>query len=119
MLNGFDGNGQQIVTQSDFFLKNRLGVRDAAEHAIKASHGINAGADFLVGREQVLARVLVAELRFVSQDRGELTFELLADIDHKCRLNIVIKGSVNNLERTVGSDRSADILPAVEGAFRP
>ena len=114
MLNGFDGNGQQIVDQADFFLQEWLGIGDAAEHAVEARHGLDARVDLVMGREQVFARILIAELRFVSQDGRELSFKLFADVDDKRRPNVVIKRSVNDLEGTMRSKgSSAGILPAV------
>ena len=62
---------------------------------------IDAGANLVMRREEIFARFLIAELRLVGQDRGELAFELLADIDDKRRTNVVIKRGINNLERTM------------------
>jgi hypothetical protein len=69
-----------------------------------------------VSREQILARLLVAELRFVREDRSELPLELLPNVDDKRRPHIVVKRSVNNLERPVRRKRSAGVPPAVPGA---
>ena len=54
-LNGFDRNRQQVVDQADFFLQKGLAVSHAAEHAIEASHGIDTGANLVVGREQIFS----------------------------------------------------------------
>src|ERR1700733_15201340 len=62
MLNGFDGNGQQIVDQADFLLQERFRVGDPAKHAVEARHGLNARTNFVVGGKQVFARFLIAEL---------------------------------------------------------
>jgi len=69
MLNGFDGNRQQVVYEADFFLQKRLGMRDPAKHPVEAGHGVHPRADFLVGREELFARILIAELGFVGKDR--------------------------------------------------
>src|SRR5580693_3621872 len=114
MLNGLDGNSQEVLDQSNLFLQERLPVGHAPEHAVKASHGIDASADFVVSREQVLAGFLIAELRFISEDGCKLPFKLLADVDDESGPDIVVERSVNDLERTMR--RSAGILPAVEGA---
>src|SRR5579863_1340998 len=51
-----------------------------------------------MGGEQVPTSVLIAELRFVSQDRSELALELIADIDDKGGANVVVEGRVNNFK---------------------
>jgi len=101
MLYGFDRNGQQIVDQPDFFLQEWFGVGDATEHSVEARHSFNPRVDFVVGREEIFAGLLVAELGFVSQDGCELPLKLLADVDHKRRPYVVIQRSVNNLERAM------------------
>ena len=83
MLYGFDRNRQQVVDEPDFFLQEWLCVAYAAEHAVEARHGLHARANLVVGREEVFARFLVAELRLVGQNRGELSLKLLADVDDK------------------------------------
>ena len=98
MLNGFDGNGQQIVHQADFFLQERLSVGYAAEHSVEARHGLDAGANLVMGREQIFARILIAELRFVGQNGRELPLKLFADVDDKRRPNVVIERRVDDLE---------------------
>jgi len=102
MLNGFDGNSQEVLDQPHLFLQERLAVGHAPEHAVKASHGIDASADFVVSREQVLAGFLIAELRFISEDGCELPFKLVADVDDERGPNVVVERSVNDLERPVG-----------------
>src|SRR5258707_399315 len=113
MLNGFDRNGQQVIDKANFLLQEWLPVSHAPEHAVEARHGVDAGANLVVGREQVLARLLVAELRFVSQNGSKLPLKLLPDVDHKRGPHIVIKRSVDNLEWPVRRKSSAGILPAV------
>ena len=83
MLNGFDRDRQQILDQPDFFLQEWFGVGHAAEHAVEARHGVDAGTNFVVSGEEVLARFLVAELRFVGKDRSKLSLKLIADVDYK------------------------------------
>ena len=102
MLNGLDGNGQQIVDQAHFFLQKWFRISDAAEHAVKAGHGVEAGANFVVSREDVLARLLIAELRFVGHQGGEFSVELFGDVDDERGSNIVIEGSVDDFEGTMG-----------------
>ena len=53
----------------------------AAKHAVKARHGIDASTNFVMGREEVFAGFLIAELRFVGQDGGKFSFELIPDVD--------------------------------------
>src|SRR5271165_1341060 len=105
MLNGLDGNRQQVFDQPDLFLQKRFRMSDAAEHAVEPSHGVNARANFLVSREEIFAGVLIAELRLVSHDRGELAFELLADVDDERGANIVVERSVDDLEGAMRSER--------------
>src|ERR1700675_1908684 len=120
MLYGLDRNGQQIVDQADFFLQEWLGVGHATEHSVEARHGFNPRVDFVVGREEIFACLLIAELGFVSENGGELSLKLLADVDHKRRPYVVIQRSVNDLERAMRwKERSAGILPAVLRASRP
>ncbi len=107
MLNGFDRNRQQVLDQANFLLQEGFRVAHAAKHAVKPRHGFHARANLVAGREQVFARLLVAELRFVRQNRGKLSLELLADIDDKRRPNVVIKRRVNNLEGTMRRERVA------------
>src|ERR1017187_4998403 len=97
MLNGFDRNGQQIVDQADFFLQKRLRIGHAAEHAVESRHGFYAGANLVMGREQVLAGVLIAELRFVRQNGSEFPLELFADIDDKRGPNLVVERRIDDL----------------------
>src|SRR5215831_3183554 len=103
MLNGFDGNRHQIVNKTYFFLKEWLSVRDAAKHSVESSHGVDPGANLVRGREEVLAGILIAELRLVGEDRGELRLELITDVDHECRPDIVVERGVDDLEGTVRS----------------
>src|SRR5437764_4497648 len=98
MLNGFDRNGQQVINQANFFLQEGLGVSNAAEHAVKAGHGVDTRADFSMSGKQILARLLIAELRLIREDGGEFLLELVADIDDERRPHIVIKRSVDNFE---------------------
>src|SRR5579864_4050332 len=118
MLNGFYGNSQEVLDQPHLFLQERLAVGHAPEHAVKASHGIDASADFVVSREQVFASFLIAKLRFVSEDGGKLSFKLLTDVDDEGGSNVVVERRVNDLERPVRQG-STGILPAVEGAASP
>src|SRR5690349_22581222 len=60
-----------------------------------------------MSREEVLASLLIAELRFISKDRLKLVFELVADVDHKARPDVVVKGRVDALDRPVGAERAA------------
>src|SRR5260370_26226611 len=120
MLNGFDRNGQQVLDQAHFLLQEGFGVGHAPEHAVKTRHGFHSGANLSLGREEILARLLVTELRLVREDRCELSLKLLADVHHKRRPNVVVERGVNNLERTMwGKRRSAGIWPAVLSASRP
>ena len=76
----------------------------AAEHAVEARHGIDAGANLVMRREEILAGLLIAELRLVRQDGRKFPFELLTDIDDEMRPNVVVQRRVNNLERPVWSE---------------
>src|SRR5439155_20021638 len=107
MLNGFDRNGQQVLDEADFFSQEGFRVGHAAEHAVKARHGIDAGSNFVMGREEILAGLLIAELRLVGQDGSKLPLELVTDFDDKRRPNVVIERRVDNLERTMRSERTA------------
>src|SRR5215469_9029379 len=109
MLNGFDRNRQEIFDQAHFFLVEGLAVGHARQHPIKASHGLYASSNLLLGREEVFAGFLVAELRFVGEDGGKLPFEMIADVDHKRWTNVVIKRGVDDFERSMW--RSAGTCP--------
>ena len=74
---------------------------DAAEHAVEAGHGLDAGTNLIVGREQIFARSLIAELRFVRKDGSEFPLKLFADVNHKRGTNVVIQRSVEDFERTM------------------
>ena len=69
------GMRQEVVDEADFLLQEGLGVSHATQHAVEARHGVHAGANFVVGGEKILARFLITELRFVSEDRGELALQ--------------------------------------------
>src|SRR6266581_4519113 len=114
MLNGFDRNGQQVIDEADFLLQEWLRVSPSPEHAVEA------GANLIVGREQILARLLVAELRLVCQDGSELPLKLLRNVDDKRGPHIIIKRRVDDLEWTMGRKKSsAGVSPAVPWASRP
>src|SRR5450432_363932 len=104
MLNGLDRNGQQIVDQANFFLQKWFRVSDAAEHAVEAGHGVEASANFVMGREDVLAGFLVAELRFVSHQGGKFSVELFRDVDDERGANVVVKRGVDDLEGAMGRE---------------
>src|SRR5438552_4763657 len=95
----FDGNRQQVLHQPDLFLQERFGVSNAAEHTVETRHGIHALANFIVSREQVLTRLLIAELRFVSHDGRKLPLKLVADIYYKRWPHVVVQRGIENLER--------------------
>jgi hypothetical protein len=116
MLNGFDRNRQEVFDQADFFLQERLAVGHSPKHTVEASHGVHAGTDLLMGREEILACFLIAELRFVGKDGGKLFFELIADIDDECRPNVVIKGGVDNLERSMRGE-CRNVMAARTGSW--
>ena len=118
MLNGFDRNRQEVIDQADLFLMERLAVGYTSEHAVEASHGLHPGADFLLRREDVLARFLIAELGLVSEDGSELLLKLIADVDDERWPNIVVERSVDDLKRPVGNS-SAGLRPAVGGDYQP
>ena len=118
MLNGFDGNGQEVVHESNLLLQEGLAVCDAAQRPIETSHGVYARPNFGLSREQILAGFLITELRLVGHDRREFTFELLTDIHDEAWPNVVVQRRVNNFERTMRLG-SSGILPAVDRAARP
>src|ERR1700722_2358118 len=100
-LDGLYRNGQQIVDQPNFFLQERLRVSYAAKHAVKASHGVDPCANFVMGREEIFPGFLIAEQRFVGHDIGKLSLEFITDIDDKCWPNVIVKCCVNDLERPI------------------
>src|ERR1700739_32962 len=108
ILNGFDRKGQQILDQPDLLLQEWFCVCDAAEHPIETTHRLDAASDLRLRRKQIFARLLIAELCFIGEDRGKLAFECIADVDNKGRADVVVEGGVNDLERTVRSGTAAD-----------
>src|ERR1700758_3188311 len=103
MLNGFDRNRQEGIHQADLFLVKGFTISNAAKRAVKTRHRFDACTNFLLGWENVLASFMVSELRFIGEDGGEFLFKLLADVDHECRPDIVVKRRVDDLERSVRS----------------
>src|SRR5258708_5786190 len=109
MLNGLDGNGQQIVDQANFFLQEWFRVRDTAEHAAEAGHGIEASTNFVMGREDVLTSFLIAELGFVGHQGGEFSVELFGDVDDERGSNVVVERGIDDLEGAMGREGSASV----------
>ena len=105
VLNRFDRNRQQILDQADFLLQKRLGINHAAQHPVITRHCVHTFVNFIVSREQVLARFLIAELRFVGHNGSKLSFKLVTDIHYKRWPDVVIQGCVNNLERPMRRQR--------------
>src|SRR5260370_4921932 len=83
MLYRFDRNRQQILDQANFLLQKRLCISHAAQHPVITRHCVHTFPNFIVSREEVLARFLIAELRFVSHDGSKLSFKLVTDIHYK------------------------------------
>src|SRR5580692_10283315 len=92
----------------------------APKATVETRHRLHPGANFVMGREQVFSGILIGELRFVGQDRGELALKLFADVDDKRGTNVVVKRGVNDLEGTMRrKGSSAGVPPAVQGASHP
>src|SRR5580704_9149776 len=99
----------EIFYQSHFLLQEWFRISHASQEAIEACHSFDASANFGLSGEQILTRLLIAELRFVRHQRLETRFEQFGDVNDEGGTHVVIESCVNNLERAVRL-RSAGIL---------
>src|SRR6516162_4120560 len=97
-LDRLDRYQPQVFYQSNLFLEERFAVFHARQHAIEVGHGGDAFTNLSVGREIIVARRLIAELLFVGVDGFEFGLEFVGDVHDKCRANVEVERSVDDLE---------------------